>query len=290
MLMTPDPTLFAEDAATVAAATRAAGTSFYRGMSVLPAPRRTAMYAIYTFCRVVDDIADEEAPLAAKRNGLDAWRRRIDALPEGGDDPVTRLLRDASLRYALRREDFHAIIDGMEMDAGAPIIAPDMAMLDLYCDRVASAVGRLSIRVFGEVSAQGDRVAHHLGRALQLTNILRDVGEDAARGRIYLPREALEAAGATADPATLLADPGLKRAMAEIAGLAEQHFSEADAAMRGCDRRAVLPARMMADAYRPLLGVMRESRFAHPERRPSLPAWRKLRLAAELVIRTDRRR
>ena len=281
---------FAEDAAAVAVATRAAGTSFYRGMSVLPAPRRTAMYAIYTFCRMVDDIADEEAPLAAKREGLERWHRRINALPEGGDDAVTRLLRDASLRYALRREDFHAIIDGMEMDAGEPIIAPDMAVLDLYCDRVASAVGRLSIRVFGEVSAHGDRLAHHLGRALQLTNILRDVGEDAVRGRIYLPREALATAGVAPDPATILRDPALKWAMAEMAGLAEQHFAEADAAMGECDRRAVLPARMMADAYRPLLGVMRKAGFARPERRPGLPAWRKLRLAAELLIRADRRR
>lgn len=282
--------LFIADATAVTAATRAAGTSFYRGMTVLPPPRRIAMYAIYTFCREVDDIADEEAPFVTKRERLDAWRRRIDTLPSGGDDPITRLLRDASLRYALRRADFHAVIDGMEMDAGDPIIAPAMATLDLYCDRVASAVGRLSIRVFGEVSTEGDVVAHHLGRALQLTNILRDVGEDAGRGRIYMPIEALEAAGVTPDPATILHDPGLKRAMADVAEEAEGHFAAAEAAMGQCDRRAVLPARMMGNAYRPLLGAMRRNGFAHPERRPSLPVWRKLMLAGELLIRTDRGR
>lgn len=278
-----------DDAAFVAAVTRAAGTSFYRGMTVLPARRRTAMYGIYAFCRAVDDIADEEAPLETKRAGLDIWRQRIGRLPEGGDDPVTRILRDASLRYALRQADFHAVIDGMAMDAGAPIIAPDAAFLDLYCDRVASAVGRLAIRVFGEVSPDGDLVAYHLGRALQLTNILRDVGEDAARGRIYLPREALVAAAVPLDPALIVASPGLPHAMGRIGTEASGHYAEAEAAMARCAPRAVRPARMMGAAYRPLLEGMRRRGFRDPARRPRLPAWRKALLAAQLLIFTDRR-
>ncbi|MGC9269626.1 presqualene diphosphate synthase HpnD [Acidiphilium sp.] len=280
--------LATQDAAAVTAATRAAGTSFYRGMAVLSARRRVAMYGIYAFCRAIDDIADEDAPLPVKQAALDAWRARIIALQYGGDDPVTRVLRDASLRYALRRDDFLAIIDGMAMDAGAPIIAPDAAFLDLYCDRVASAVGRLAIRVFGEISPAGDRVAHHLGRALQLTNILRDVGEDAARGRLYLPRETLRAADVPPDPATLLQARGLSRAMAALATQADDHFAAAEQAMRECDRRAVRPARMMAAAYRPLLTRMRAEGFAHPERRPRLSPWRKLALAAQLLIFADR--
>ncbi len=281
--------LAAQDAASVTAATRAAGTSFYRGMAVLSARRRVAMYGIYAFCRAVDDIADEDAPLAAKQAGLDAWRRRIADLPQGGDDAVTRVLRDASLRYALRRADFQAIIDGMAMDAGAPIIAPDAAFLDLYCDRVASAVGRLAIRVFGEVSVAGDAVAHHLGRALQLTNILRDVAEDAGRGRIYLPREALIAADVPLDPARILASPGLPRAMAAVAAQADAHFAAAAQAMRGCNHRAVRPARMMAAAYRPLLDRMRRDGFGHPEIRPRLSLLRKALLAAQLLLLADRR-
>ncbi|HEX7390634.1 MAG TPA: presqualene diphosphate synthase HpnD [Acidiphilium sp.] len=278
-----------EDAAFVAAATRAAGTSFYRGMTVLAAPRRTAMYGIYAFCRLVDDIADEDAPFADKRRELDAWRARIDTLAAGGaDGPVTRVLAWAAQRYMLRREDFHAVIDGMEMDAGKPIVAPDAELLDLYCDRVASAVGRLSIRVFGEVSETGDRVARHLGRALQLTNILRDVAEDAGRGRLYLPREALDREGIAADPATILRAPGLGRVLASVAAEAEAHYTGAEAAMRRCDPHAMRPARMMAASYRPLLAAMRRDNFVHSGRRARLPLWRKLALGAQLLLLADR--
>lgn len=287
MLVTnPD---MAKDARAVADAARQAGTSFYRGMAVLAAPRRTAMYGIYAFCRAVDDIADADTPFAVKRAGLDRWRARIDAFYAGEtDDPITRVLRDAALRYALLRDDFHAIVDGMEMDAGAPIVGPDAALLDLYCDRVASAVGRLSVRVFGETSAAGEQVAHHLGRALQLTNILRDVAEDASRGRLYLPREALDQAGVPADPAAILTAPGLDQVLATVASQAETHYAEAEAAMRLCDRRAMRPARMMAAAYRPLLRTMRRRRFAHPQRRPRLPLWRKFALATQLLLLADR--
>ncbi len=178
------------DLAAVETVVRGAGTSFYRGMRVLPPDRRHAMYAIYAFCRLVDDIADEDGDIADKRARLARWRERIGGLYRGeADGPVTRVLRAATARFALRREDFVAVIDGMEMDAETAIVAPDLATLDLYCDRVAGAVGRLSVRAFGDASPAADRVALALGRALQLTNILRDVDEDAARGRLYLPRE-----------------------------------------------------------------------------------------------------
>ena len=285
----PAPPASPADAEAVAALTREAGTSFYRGMRVLPPARRTAMYGIYAFCRAVDDIADAERPLTAKRADLDLWRRRVAALYLGqADDPVTRVLREAVATYGLAQADFGSVIDGMEMDAGAPIVAPELQFLDLYCDRVASAVGRLSIRIFGETRPIGLDIAHHLGRALQLTNILRDVGEDATRGRLYLPAEALDAAGVPHDPASALRDPALPKAMAIVAEQAETHFAAADAAMRPCPPQAIRPARMMASAYRPLLAQMRRRRFAHPERRPSLPLWRKLLLAADLAIHADR--
>jgi squalene synthase HpnD len=274
-----------DDAAEVTALTRESGTSFYRGMTVLNRDRRIAMYAVYQFCRIVDDIADEPGPLAEKRAALDGWRARVVRLYEGeADDATTRVLRAAIAAYGLRREDFLAIIDGMEMDAGDPVIAPPYAVLDLYCDRVASAVGRLSIRIFGEASAAGDAVAHHLGRALQLTNILRDVGEDAARGRLYLPRETLEAEGVPPDPAAALASPGLPRVLERLAGRAGYHFDAAEAAMRRCDRRAMRPARMMAASYRPLLGILRARGYARPQDRPRLPKWRKLALAGQLLV------
>ena len=102
---------------------------------------------------------------------------------------MTRVLLEAVRAFGLRQADFLAVIDGMEMDAAAAIVAPTLAALDLYCDRVAAAVGRLSVRAFGDAIPAADQVAFHLGRALQLTNILRDIAEDAARGRLYLPRE-----------------------------------------------------------------------------------------------------
>src|SRR6202042_888631 len=139
-------------------------------------------------------------------------------------------LAGAVNRYGLRREDFHNIIDGMEMDVTEDIVAPDLPSLDLYCERVASAVGRLSIKVFGMEEGPGFDLAQHLGRALQLTNILRDIDEDAAIGRLYLPREYLFAAGFTSlDPEVVTADPRLHRACTPLVARARAHFEKADA-------------------------------------------------------------
>src|SRR5207237_9013060 len=127
------------------------------------------------------------------------------------------------------------VIDGMEMDVHADIRAPDWATLDQYCDRVASAVGRLSVRVFGMEEKAGIALAHHLGRALQLTNILRDIDEDAAIGRLYLPREALQQAGITStDPQTVLAHPNIGEVCAQVAARAAEHFAESDRIMDKC--------------------------------------------------------
>ncbi len=259
---------------------RRAGTSFYRGMRVLPPDRRYAMYAIYAFCRLVDDIADDEASYAAKAPQLQAWRERVDGLFAGAaDGPVTRVLAAAIRAYGLRRDDFIAIIDGMEMDAGAPIVAPSLAELDLYCDRVAAAVGHLSVRAFGDSSPAADEVAHALGRALQLTNILRDVAEDAARGRLYLPREWLQAEGVPETPAQALASPGLPAVCARIAALAHRYFDDAQAAMARCDRRAMKPARLMGATYAAILARLERRGWATDAARIRLPAWQKVWLA-----------
>jgi len=183
---------YAEAMATVRARVAASRTTFHAGMTFLPKPRREAMYAFYAFCREVDDIADDSATPEESRRGLQEWRRRVAMLFQGqASDPITSALLPAVTAFQLVEQDFQSIIDGMAMDATAPIFAPDAATLDLYCDRVASAVGRVSVRIFGDAGAEAMQVAHHLGRALQLTNILRDLGEDAARGRLYLPAELL---------------------------------------------------------------------------------------------------
>lgn len=266
------------DLDSVEAIVRRAGTSFYRGMRILPPDRRAAMYGIYAFCRIVDDIADEPGPLAAKTPRLDAWRARIGGVMRGeADDPVTRVLAAAVPRFGLREADFAAVIDGMAMDAGEPVVAPDLATLDLYCDRVAAAVGRLSVRAFGDSSADADRVAHALGRALQLTNILRDVAEDAAQGRLYLPREWLTEAGVPLDPAQAAAHPNLPRVKARVAAEARAQFAAARAAMRVCDRRAMKPARLMGATYAALLARVEALGGAPGPAR--LPKWRKLWIA-----------
>jgi phytoene synthase len=264
----------------VTAIVRAAGTSFYRGMRVLPPERRHAMYAIYAFCRMVDDIADDDGAFAAKLPRLNAWRGRVAGLYRGqSDGPVTRVLVAAVERFDLRQSDFLAIIDGMQMDAEAAIVAPDLATLDLYCDRVAAAVGRLSVRAFGDSSAAADQVAHSLGRALQLTNILRDLQEDAERGRLYLPREWLDEAGVPHDPAAALRAPGLKQVCGCIASLARQHFHTASEAMRHCDPKAMKPARLMGATYAAILARLERQGWSPPSQRISLPAWQKLWLA-----------
>ena len=264
----------------VEAMVRAAGTSFYRGMRVLPPDRRHAMYAIYAFCRMVDDIADADGCFTAKLPELTAWRERVAGLYRGqSDGPVTRVLVVAVARFDLRREDFLAVIDGMQMDAETAIVAPDLATLDLYCDRVAAAVGRLSVRAFGDASPAADQVAHALGRALQLTNILRDIQEDAERGRLYLPREWLDAAGVPHRPAAALHAPGLQQVCAQVAALAHQHFRAAASAMRHCDPRAMKPARLMGATYAAILSRLERRGWSPPHARVSLPGWQKLWLA-----------
>ena len=160
----------------------------------------------------------------------------------------------------------------MEMDVVADIRAPDRPTLDLYCDRVACAVGRLSVRVFGMRPEPGLALAHHLGRALQLTNILRDLDEDAGMGRLYLPRETLRAAGiSTSDPAAVLANPALGQACAGIVELAKTAFREADAIMAQSPRRVVRAPRIMGQAYRLILEALIARGFAPPREKVRLP-------------------
>ncbi len=269
-----------EDLLAVEAIVRAAGTSFYRGMRVLPPDRRQAMYAIYAFCRIVDDIADEPGELAEKLARLAAWRDRVAGLYRSeADGPVTRVLVAAVRRFDLRQQDFIAVIDGMQMDAESVIVAPDLATLDLYCDRVAAAVGRLSVRAFGDASPAADRVAHALGRALQLTNILRDLREDAERGRLYLPREYLGAAGVPLAPDAALASPRLGEVCRRVADLARGYFAEARTAMADCDRRAMKPARLMGATYAAILSRLEQLGWSRLDRRAGLPGWQKLWLA-----------
>jgi len=245
--------------------TTASGSSFYSAMRILPREQREAMFQIYSFCRHVDDIADSDGPREERLAALQEWRNDIDALYLGHPPPRLADYVASVKKFDLQREDFLAVVDGMEMDVPQDIRAPDMATLDLYCDRVASAVGRLSVRVFGMPQDDGILLAHHLGRALQLTNILRDIDEDAALGRLYLPREGLLHAGITTnDPARVVADRALPKVCLPLAERAKAHFAKADEVMARNRRRAVRAPRIMGKYYRTILQLLLERGFAAP--------------------------
>jgi squalene synthase HpnD len=266
-----------------AQAAPAAHSSFYSAMRILPEKQREAMFALYGFCREVDDIADDRGPATAAERlaKLEQWRADIAAMVAGRAPPHLATLAEVTRNYQLKREDFDAVIDGMEMDAEQDIRAPDWETLDLYCDRVASAVGRLSVRIFGLTDERGVELAHHLGRALQLTNILRDIDEDASLGRLYLPREALASAGLTGDdPLAAAADPKLAGACVEVGARAHGHFEKAQSIMAAAPRAAVKAPRLMAVAYGSILDRMVREGFAPPRRRAKAS---RLRLVGALL-------
>jgi len=247
----------------------AAGSSFYAGMKVLPKAEREAMYAVYDFCRIVDDIADDQqGDRASRRAALDQWRTDLDSLYAGGEPGVAAMLVPHVARFGLKRADFEAMIDGMATDVEGDVRWPTMDELDLYCDRVASSVGRLSVRIFGMDEGLGIDLAHHLGRALQLTNILRDIDEDAAIGRVYLPREAIEAQGiAVGDIAAVIGDPRIDGAARIVAARAKRHYEEAHRILATRPRGHLIAPRLMEAAYSELLRRMNKAGWAPPRHR-----------------------
>jgi presqualene diphosphate synthase len=251
------------------AATQASGSSFYAGMRLLPPAERQAMYAVYAFCRAVDDIADDQQGAPADRaSALDQWRHDLDALYAGQAPGQAALLAEAVQTFDLDRADFEAVIDGMAMDVARDIRWPALDELDLYCDRVASAVGRLSVRIFGMAREPGIDLAFHLGRALQLTNILRDIDEDAGIGRVYLPREALEAAGiALTTPHEVAADPRIDQAVRPLVARAHDHYRHANALLARRPAGHLLAPRLMEAVYSRLLKRMERQGWAPPRAR-----------------------
>jgi phytoene synthase len=268
----------------------AAKSSFYLAMRVLEPEQRDAMYAIYGFCRIVDDIADEGGDRGARLAALDDWRRDLDELYAGRVHKRCADLAAPVRRFKLDRADFEAVIDGMAMDVVEDIRAPEWDRLDLYCDHVASAVGRLSVRVFGladeadcgesgALPTKARMLAYHMGRALQLTNILRDLDEDRARGRLYLPREALAAAGvADFSPDATLRHPGLQQACDAVAERARKHYAESELIMRISSQRAIKAPYLMATAYRSILDRL-VARGFEPPRAPVSASRAKVLLA-----------
>jgi len=263
----------------------AVGSSFYAAMRILPRAQRDAMFQIYSFCRQVDDIADSDGPRDERLAAMKVWRDDIDALYAGHPPARVRDYAGPIAQFGMRREDFIAVIDGMEMDIPADIRAPDEATLDLYCDRVASAVGRLSVKVFGLPDDDGILLAHHLGRALQLTNILRDIDEDAGIGRLYLPREMLFHAGITSsDPDVVIASPALPKVCAPLVLRARAHFKKSDEIMKRNKRRNVRAPRIMSKYYSKILELLVKRGFALPRDQVRLGKASKMAILLQYAI------
>jgi phytoene synthase len=263
----------------------AAGSSFYSAMRILPRTQREAMFEIYRFCRRVDDIADADTPRAGRLAALDWWREEIADIYQGHVTDGTARLARVIHQFELDQSNFIAVIDGVEMDVIEDVRAPALARLDLYCDRVASAVGRLSVKVFGLPDDDGVALAHHLGRALQLTNILRDLDEDAAIGRLYVSRECLLHAGITkSEPSVVMSDPALPRACMPLLRRAEAHFKKADEIMARNSRRAVRAPRLMSKYYHAILRLLAARGFAAPRRTVRLGKGAKLAILLRYAI------
>ena len=260
---------------------KAKSSSFYIAMRLMPAEERDAMFAIYAFCRKVDDIADDGVGTRAERHEkLEKWRADLRGLYAGTVAQQVRFLALAVAQYGLRLEDFLAVLDGMGMDVAEDIVAPDLATLDLYCDRVASAVGRLSIKVFGMDEGPGFDLAHHLGRALQLTNILRDIDEDAAIGRLYLPREYLQEMDCCRllDVQAIVNKPQIDAVCRKVAAQAHRHYDQAQRILSARPKGRIKTPRLMGAVYSQILSASEAQGFAAPRRRVSLPKSRLMSL------------
>jgi squalene synthase HpnD len=276
-------TVDADNAALQAQVSR---SSFYAAMRIMPKAERDAMFAIYKFCRLVDDIADDGTRARPQRAAeLDEWRADLAALYDGRPAGRAAFLAQPVHAFGLRQADFLAVIDGMDMDVAADIRAPDLATLELYCDRVACAVGRLSTRIFGMDEKPGLELAHELGRALQLTNILRDLDEDAEMGRLYLPAELLTQVGiATTDPNAAIGDCRVDGACRALAERALEHFAAADRLMRSRPRGRLLAPKLMEAVYRAMLKDMLVQGWAAPRRRVRIAKPRLLWIVVRCIL------
>ena len=256
------------------------GSSFYYSFLFLPPEQRRAITALYAFCREVDDVVDECTDAAIARTKLAWWRNEVHAVYGGVPrHPVTQALAAVIARTPLPEAQLQEIIDGMEMDLDRDRYA-DFAALEVYCHRVAGVVGLLSAQIFGATDPRTAEYAHALGIAFQLTNIVRDVGEDARRGRLYLPQDELARFGVTANDIFRARESDAFRALMEFqVERALAWYDRAFALLPAADRRAQRPGLVMAAIYRTLLVEIRADGCRVLTTRTSLTPLRKLWLA-----------
>ncbi len=256
------------------------GSSFYNSFRFLPQHRRLAITALYAFCREVDDVVDECHEPQIARTKLAWWREEIAQTFDGKPrHPVSQALLPAIRAFDLPREQFLEIIDGMEMDLNSNRYA-DFKALQLYCYRVASVVGLMAAAIFGYSNRQTTKYAHDLGLAFQLTNIIRDVGEDARRNRIYLPLDELQRFGVSeADILQSRETEAFSKLMAFQIERARQYYTQAMAALPEVDRKTQMPGLIMAAIYRTVLDEIESDGCHVLKQKTSLPPLRKLWIA-----------
>lgn len=262
------------------------GSSFYYSFLFLPPERRQAITALYAFCREVDDVVDECHDLSLAQAKLAWWRNEVDQVFVGTPThPVGLALKDVGTRFNLPREQLHEIIDGMEMDLNQTRYL-DFKGLQLYCYRVASVVGLLAAEIFGYGDRQTLKYAHDLGLAFQLTNIIRDVGEDARRGRIYLPIDELQRFGVPAkDILEARHSDAFRTLMQFQTDRAKAFYAQAFEHLPANDRRSQRPGLIMAAIYRTLLDEIERDGFQVLDRRTSLTPLRKVWIAGTTWLR-----
>jgi len=265
-------------------------SSFYHSFRFLPEQKRRAITALYAFCREVDDVVDECLSEDEARAALDGWREEVNRLYHGTPQhPITLALHPLLSEFDLAEEHFLEIIDGMEMDLGE-VRYETYTQLALYCYRVASVVGLMAAEIFGYQDRLTLKYAHDLGMAFQLTNILRDVREDARRGRCYLPTEEMAAHGVSFDDLVKGHDhEGVKKLMAKQAVRAEHYYDKALSELPEVDRYAQLSGLIMAEIYRNVLRRIEALDYPVLQQRVTLPLWRKLWLAWRCARREKKR-
>jgi phytoene synthase len=262
------------------------GSSFYYSFLFLPPNRRRAITALYAFCREVDDVVDECQDPQVAATKLAWWRRELASIDGGQPQhPVTQALQAASAEFNLPQEQLQEIVDGMEMDLQQSRYL-DFKALSLYCYRVAGVVGLLAAEIFGYQDRRTQKYAHDLGLAFQLTNIIRDVGEDARMGRIYLPIDELQRFEVpAADILTARHSDNFRRLMDFQVERAESYYAQAIDALPAADRRAQRPGLVMAAIYRTLLDEIKRDGCRVLSQRTSLTPIRKLWIAWRTWVR-----
>ena len=258
------------------------GSSFFWGMHILPTKERRAIYTLYAFCRHIDDIVDGDSLLSQKQELINAWRNEIDNIYDKRvpASEIGRNIYKNCMRFNIPKKDLTDLLEGISMDLPSPIQAPDLSRLKLYCRGVAGAPGSMSLRILG---CKDENLIYELstslGEAMQLTNILRDVKEDAQADRLYIPKEFLLQAGITStDPKTVLVDKNLSKAREELAKLALQDYAKAFELIKTLDKKTARNINALSYVYKRYFDIMQNRGWEIISPRPKLNKLQKIML------------